>query len=59
MLRRSLGLVVYRCTECGAIIVSSSGNDIPLTCNQCGVPWNISLTKEQREQIQKIKNQRS
>jgi len=58
MIRKSLALSVAQCCECGAIMVySPAAQGLPSACQKCGVPYNVELTKEERQQLDRQQQQ--
>lgn len=57
MLTRQMALSVAQCSECNNTMIYVTVNGLPSTCPKCGVPHNVSLTQEQRIQMERLQRQ--
>jgi len=58
MLTKSISHEMLFCEECKKWIIYKIINGTPFVCPRCGVPANVSLTQEQRMQMEQMQHNR-
>jgi DNA-directed RNA polymerase subunit M/transcription elongation factor TFIIS len=58
MIRGTIAYKVAICNECGSIILYKPASEgFPHICQKCGIPWNVTPTQQQRQQMDRQQNQ--
>ena len=53
MIQKLISAEVAKCLECESLIIYYSASvGFPATCNKCGVPANVTLSAQERAQLQ-------
>ena len=60
MIHNTIAYKVAQCSECGTLMIYKPASDgFPTTCQKCGVRYDVTLTQEQRMQMEKMQQGRT